>query len=295
MSTDPPGLDAALADVEEHHDCTVLAARETGSRAWNLAGPESDFDVGLVFAQPAVRYAQLGQVLDHVEASVGDDLKLSGWNVRRFGELLVDSNPTVLEFLHSPIRYREHDALAALEADVADQFDPVAVYHHYRSLATRQFRTYLQRRLLQDGEPVYVVQEEMDGEYVVRPPGDRDAPTERVSVGRYEEATTDRTVKRALYVVRGALYARYVRQTGAFPPLDFPAFLDREGHRFDDDTVERARALVARKRAGEGDAHVGRMFDASLVDLPERVDIDRRDARGISRDRVNAFIASVLS
>jgi hypothetical protein len=298
VTDDLPGLGAALADLEASHDCTVLAARDTGSRAWNLAGPDSDHDVAVVFAQPAVRYAQLDRVVEHVEVQVRADLELSGWNVRRFGELLVQSNPAALEFLHSPLRHREHAALAALERDVADRFDPLAAYHHYRSLATRQYRKYLQHRLLDDGEAVYVVVDDLDDEYVVRPHDAPDAPTERVAVGAYEETTTDPTVGRALYVVRGALYARYVLETGQFPTLDLPAFLSGERDRFDASAVECAEALVERKRAGAGDAPIARETVerlAALLDLPEHVDPGRYGERGIPRDRVNAFIAAVLS
>ncbi|WP_276257512.1 DNA polymerase beta superfamily protein [Haloglomus litoreum] len=304
MTTDdPPGLADALAAVERYHDARVLAARDIGSRAWNLHSATSDHDVAALFVQRPAAYARLGDVVESVERTEGET-ELRAWNVRRFGELLVDSNPTALEFCHSPLVHRAYDPLSALVDDVADRFDPMSVYHHYRSLATRQYHKYLQRRLLDGDEPVYVVVEERDDAYRVRPVDDPDGATERVPKGRYAEATTDRTVKRALYVVRGILYAGYVRDTHRFPPLDFGAFLDLaadaaaggapDGFDPDPDLVATASDLAERKRAGEGDATVGDPIGPGALP-PTRIDPGTHAVRGIPRDRVNEFIERSLA
>jgi hypothetical protein len=296
-SDDPPGLRDALAAVERDHDARVLAARDIGSRAWNLASATSDHDVAALFVQRPAAYARLGDVVDSVERA-DDETELTAWNVRRFGELLVDSNPTALEFCHSPLVHRAYGPLDALVADIADAFDPMGVYHHYRSLATRQYHKYLQRRLLDGEEPAYVVEAETEDGYLARPADDPGAPVERVPKGRYTEATTDRTVKRALYVVRGVLYAGYVRATHRFPPLDFPAFLDgidgTDGFDPDPDLVATARDLAARKRAGEGDAAVGDPFGPDALP-PKQIDPAVHAVRGVPRDRVNDFIERALA
>jgi predicted nucleotidyltransferase len=296
-SDDPPGLADALAAVERDHDARVVAARDIGSRAWNLHSPASDHDVAALFVQRPAAYARLGDVVDSVERTEGET-ELRAWNVRRFGELLADSNPTALEFCHSPLVYRAYEPLSALVADVAEEFGPMSVYHHYRSLATRQYHKYLQQRLLDGGEPVFVVVADLDGAYRVRPVDDPDGPTERVPTDRYEAATTDRTVKRALYVVRGILYAEYVRDTHRFPPLDFGAFLDSigevEGFDPDPELVATARDLAERKRAGDGDALVGDPVGPGALP-PEHIDPETHAVRGIPRERVNAFIERALA
>jgi len=291
----------ALAAFEAEHGVEVIAARDLGSHAWNLAGPDSDRDVGVVFVQDPVEYATLSGAVETVESEPVPAVELSAWDVSRFAELLVDSNPTTLEFLSSPLSYGDRAAVDRLAADVADRFEPIAVYHHYRSLAESNYRKYLQRRLLVDGDPAYVVVDERDGEWVVRPVGDDgvvrepDSDAERIprDDDRYEAATTDRTVKRNVYVCRAALYARYVRDTHQYPELDFPAFLTSEGDRFPDATVERARELVARKRAGEGDAVVGDAFGPGIVP-PERIDPAEHAVRGIAPDRIDEFVRTVL-
>ncbi|MWG33932.1 nucleotidyltransferase domain-containing protein [Halomarina oriensis] len=292
--SEPPELDGLLDDVAAHHDLTVLAARDIGSRAWNLASESSDYDVGFLFRQEPMEYVTLGGTVSTVRDERGE-VEVRGWNVTRFAELLASSNPTVLEFLHSPLRYRDHDALTRLEAAVADQFRPIGVYHHYRSMAARQYHKYLQRRLLVHGDPEYEIVDETAEEWVVRPldggEEDDDAATERLPKAddRYEAGTTDMTVKRNLYVIRGVLYAEYVRDTHAFPTLDFPAFVEAERDRLGDD-YEAVRSLVERKRAGEGDAVVGDVFGDERTRLSKQVDPEVHGVRGIATERVDAFV-----
>lgn len=301
-SENSPGLADALAAVERDHDVCVLAARDIGSRAWNLHSPTSDHDVAALFVQRPAAYARLGDGVESVEWTEGET-ELRAWNVRRFAELLVDSNPTALEFCHSPLVHRAYEPLSELIADAAGDFNPMSVYHHYRSLATRQYHTYLQRRLLEGGEPVAVLVADHGDEYLVRPLDadgheDTDAPTERVPRDRYEAAITDRTVKRALYVVRGILYAEYVRDTHRFPPLDFVAFLDAaedvNGFDPDPELVTTARDLAERKRAGDGDAEVCGPIGPDALP-PEQIDPETHASRGIPRERVNAFVERALA
>ncbi|MFB6271248.1 MAG: DNA polymerase beta superfamily protein, partial [Halobacterium sp.] len=104
------------------------------------------------------------------------------------------------------------------------------------------------------------------------------------------------TVRRALYVLRAVLYARYVRDTHRFPALDFPAFLAQEGDRFDASLVDAARTLAARKRAGEGDAPAELDVDLQdvVADLPAEIDPEAHAVRGIYVERVNAFIRAAI-
>ncbi|WP_439026610.1 nucleotidyltransferase domain-containing protein [Haloarchaeobius sp. DT45] len=292
MSTEPPSLATAIGDLEATHDCTVLAARDVGSRAWGLDSERSDYDVAVLFRQPAVRYATLDEYVPSVETEHGPALELTGWNVTRFGELLADSNPSVLEFLHSPLRYRQYEPLSRLEADVAGDFEPIRLYHHYRSLAQHQYRKYIERRVLKNGDPALVVTDETETHWVGEPVHVGDPARVPKTDERYAEGSCDQTVKRNLYVVRAVLYARHVRDTHTFPNLHFPSFLDEceERGSVDASVLDRARELVARKRAGEGDAVVGQVFTPGEVALPEHIPPDDHAVRGIATARVNRFV-----
>lgn len=316
MPETPAGFTTALSEIERDHDVRVIAARDTGSRAWGLDSPESDYDVNFLFVQPAVEYATVGGYEASITTTHGEKLELAGWNVKRFAELLIDSNPSVVEFLHSPLRYREHEALSDLETAIADEFDPLTLYHHYRSLARNQHRKYVQRVLLDGDDPAWLIDAADDEGYDVRPmesygpdaaAAESGSADERSRVERptdLREATTDRSVKRNLYVGRAALAARYVLSTHEFPPLEFSTMLDElatlegfgnlgAGDRTDH-WIETAGDLAVLKRAGDGDELVGDAFGVDVIP-PTEIDHERHAGGGIDADRVNEFVAAVVT
>ncbi|WP_435095788.1 nucleotidyltransferase domain-containing protein [Halarchaeum sp. P4] len=134
---EPEPVAAALECVSVEHDVSVRVAAEVGSRAWGYAGPASDHDVGVVYAQRPPEYV----VLDGYTPSIHDEyagVDVRAWNLTRFAELLVESNPTALEFLASPTVYRTCPGAEAVREHALASFSPIDVYHHYRSLATSQ-------------------------------------------------------------------------------------------------------------------------------------------------------------
>lgn len=284
-----------------------------------------------MYVQPPVRYVTLDGYVASVEPATEPPVELSGWNVRRFGELLASSNPAAVEFLSSPLRYRTYEPLGALERAVAGSVDPVGLYHHYRSLARNQHRKYLQRTLLDGDDPVWVVVgEDADG-YEVRPSdagaaterGDEETPgveTRRLSKPTdYRASTTDRTVKRTLHVLRAGLAARYVLARHEPPPASFAALVEaaaelptpaaaREGETvgaqtLDDPPATRgvdrewlaaARRLADRKRAGEGAATVTGVVDGRIVP-PETVDYATHGADGPETAAVDRFLERAVA
>lgn len=138
--TTPDEVRERLRVIEATRDVTVLAARDYGSRAWNLDGPDSDRDVAFVFRQPEMAYARLGEYVGSLDFERGGD-SYAGWNVRRFAELATGSNPTVVEVLHSDVEYvRGGEPWTSFAAYVGRQFDPAALLGHYRSLAESNYR-----------------------------------------------------------------------------------------------------------------------------------------------------------
>ncbi len=104
-----------LRAVEEEHDVRVLFAVESGSRAWGFPSPNSDYDVRFIYAHPREWYLSLDleQRRDVIECEIADDIDLSGWDIRKALKLFWQSNPSFVEWLHSPIVYRDQAEFAA--------------------------------------------------------------------------------------------------------------------------------------------------------------------------------------
>ena len=123
-----------LERMERAEDVRVLLAVESGSRAWGFASPDSDFDVRFVYVRPVEHYLRLEPARDVLEWRVDEVLDVDGWDADKALRLLRGSNPSLFEWLASPIVYAEDPAFAVVRELAAECFSPVASAHHYLSM-----------------------------------------------------------------------------------------------------------------------------------------------------------------
>ena len=129
---------AALRDIESRHGCRVLFAVESGSRAWGFASPDSDYDVRGVFIKPIDWYLQLkSDVPDTIVEELPDDIDVSLWDLRKALLQMAKSNASFLEWLGSPIIYRDCGIIASLNELKADCVNPSHVAYHYASMCRK--------------------------------------------------------------------------------------------------------------------------------------------------------------
>lgn len=301
MTTETDVTDAVTA-FADRENVVCIAANDVGSRAYGLADADSDYDVRAVVAHHPNGYGLLEGVQTDYERDVGD-VEIAAWDVRKFCELLRDSDPSTLEFWYSPVCYQQLSVFETFRGTAADPTNPIASYHHYRGMAESQFYKYLVGHLLRGTDRVgRIVGEEPDA-YVI----ETDSETRRHAKPLeepYRPSTTDRVVKRNLYSLRASLIARYVVRTHEMPPLRFDAFLDELDAEHatdgwdgvaDDPTlipteaVETARELSRQKRAGGGSESVGRVVDERVLP-PKEVDGDEHAEPGVSVGSCNEFL-----
>jgi len=103
-----------LQDIEARHRVTVLFACESGSRGWGFASPDSDYDVRFIYVNRLDWYLTVEPGRDVIEQPISGDLDVNGWDLRKTLQLLRQSNPTLLEWLRSPIVYLEEADLQQL-------------------------------------------------------------------------------------------------------------------------------------------------------------------------------------
>src|SRR6266511_5035085 len=135
-----------LDRIETREDVRVLYAVESGSRAWGFASTDSDWDVRFLYLRRPEWYLSVQRRRDVLEYPLADGLDVSGWDLKKALGLFAKSNPPLLEWLRSPIVYREaFSAAARLRVLAADYFSPRSCMHHYLSMAEGNYREYLQR------------------------------------------------------------------------------------------------------------------------------------------------------
>lgn len=130
-------LDAA----EREHGVRIVYACESGSRAWGFASPDSDYDVRFLYVRPVDFYLSIDVEYrrDVIEYPIVDEIDINGWDLRKALQLFRRSNGALLEWLQSPIVYRRVGSTAAdLWALAETTHNPLALTHHYRSMARTQ-------------------------------------------------------------------------------------------------------------------------------------------------------------
>ncbi|WP_339104948.1 DNA polymerase beta superfamily protein [Haloterrigena salinisoli] len=313
MSTVPDAVfetvDDLLATIEHDRDVRVALAVARGSHAWGAASPESDYDVGVVFVPDDLRrYAHLEGRPETILEESGD-VELQGWDVRTFARLLADSNDGAIDLLRSPVRYRVAYDPAALAAYVDRTYNPMDLYHAWRGIATSNYRKYVSHHLVRSDDATFPIVEVREDEYVVETrdegggddsgtgDGTRTIPADDE---RFTETQTKPTVKRNLTIVRAAMSARYLRATGErgdheLPAIEFDRFLDEQAPSvFDADRIHRARALLERKRAGEGAAVIGDAVGREFAHPPREIDPAIHARSGPALGRLDGFIDELI-
>jgi predicted nucleotidyltransferase len=147
-----------LAEIERRYQVRVLFACESGSRGWGFASPDSDYDVRFVYVNRLSWYLTVEPGRDVIEQPISGDLDINGWDLRKTLELLRDSNPTLLEWLRSPIVYQQNEPwVSRLRLLAEDGFSQVRSYHHYVSMAKKNLREHLYGEVVRYKKYLYVL------------------------------------------------------------------------------------------------------------------------------------------
>lgn len=138
-------IHARLVEIEKSNDVTIFYACESGSRAWGFHSPDSDYDVRFLYVRSPDWYLSISRgrdVIDQHDYPIVDDIDLSGWDLTKALSLLRVSNPSILEYLRSPITYgANEDALNGLQQLSGELYSPERNFKHYFGMASDNFKS----------------------------------------------------------------------------------------------------------------------------------------------------------
>jgi len=150
-------IHAELNTIEEKENLTILLAVESGSRAWGFASPDSDYDVRFIYLRPRDFYLKLEKRKDVCEWALDETLDINGWDFDKTLRLLRSSNPTLFEWMSSPIVYRKHPVFDSLMANSDEYFFSIPGLHHYLHMAEGNYREFLKGDLVKLKKYFYVL------------------------------------------------------------------------------------------------------------------------------------------
>lgn len=153
-------LERRLDSIESENGVRIVLACESGSRAWGFASADSDYDVRFIYCHPSEWYlsVSLEEQRDVIETPVEGLWDVNGWDLRKALRLFRKSNPPLLEWIQSPIVYREHSsATERLRGLIPEYYSPTASMYHYLHMARKNFRTYLREETVWTKKYFYVL------------------------------------------------------------------------------------------------------------------------------------------
>lgn len=149
---------SALAETEKQHGVRILYACESGSRAWGFASTDSDYDVRFIYVRPLSGYLKVKEDRDVIEAMLPLDIDLAGWDLRKALWLLTKSNPSLFEWLESPIVYSaDKPFISEFKQIAARWYSEQRLFRHYLHMAEGNWRSYLQGEEVSHKKYLYVL------------------------------------------------------------------------------------------------------------------------------------------
>ncbi|MDF2945589.1 MAG: conserved hypothetical cytosolic protein [Bacillales bacterium] len=147
-----------LNEIERENNIKIILAVESGSRAWGFPSTDSDYDVRFIYTRPYDWYLSIDKKRDVLENPINDLLDISGWDIQKALRLFAKSNPALLEWLQSPIIYKENFTLPNVLRELSGEFMvKKGCIYHYLHMADGNYRDYLQGETVKIKKYFYVL------------------------------------------------------------------------------------------------------------------------------------------
>ena len=157
-----------LLEIESRENVQIIAAIESGSRAWGFASPDSDYDVRFIYVRPLEFYLKLERTRDVIERPINDLLDVNGWDLQKTLRLLHGSNPSVFEWFKSPIVYRETEFSGEFISIMEKYFLAKSGLYHYLHMAEGNYREYLKGDMVRVKKYFYVLRPLLAAKWILR-------------------------------------------------------------------------------------------------------------------------------
>lgn len=153
--------------IEAKHNVRIIYACESGSRAWGFASPDSDYDVRFIYVRPPEDYVGVAPARDVIEEKIDDMLDINGWDIIKAAKMLHKGNPTLLEWLSSPIVYQmDGNGQKLRHFSNAVKFKAEAAWHHYFAMGYNSLREHFSATEISPKKYFYAIRAALASDWV---------------------------------------------------------------------------------------------------------------------------------
>ncbi len=142
-------------EVEKEENIKILFCVESGSRSWDLASKDSDYDIRFVYVRPIEDYIQIDKRAEVINRNFDKEgnrvsqegclIDMVGFDIFKFTRMLSSSNPTTIEWLRSHIVY--YGEQNKVFKDYAENsFKKISLYFHYKSMCKQNYLKYIKSK-----------------------------------------------------------------------------------------------------------------------------------------------------
>jgi predicted nucleotidyltransferase len=160
-----------LLNAEVEHGVSVIFAIESGSRAWGFGSPNSDYDARFIYVNSIGWYLSINsdRHRDVIEYPIVDEVDINGWDLKKALKLYWKSNPGIVEWIQSPIEYKNDGHLKKYLVDLLPEFYSFRNGGiHYLNMAKNNYRQYLKNDIVPIKKYFYVLRPLLACDWIVR-------------------------------------------------------------------------------------------------------------------------------
>ena len=137
-----------LKEIEAKHNVKIIMAVDNGSNAYGSASPNSDIDLRFLYVETIESYLRLGREKDVIEIiDEENNIEYKGFSLDKFMKLLSKSNPSILEWINSPITYLKESKYENIRKQIKElsleYFSVKRCLFHYTGNALTDFKKML--------------------------------------------------------------------------------------------------------------------------------------------------------
>lgn len=160
----------SLKNLEQQENIRILYACESGSRGWGFASEDSDYDVRFIYIHTPEWYLSVNNKADVITFFSDDRVfDLSGWDIRKALMHFHGSNPTLYDWLQSPIIYDQklnfRESLLAL---APTHYSLRRGTHHYLGIMMNTFNEEMTKEQVRLKKIFYVLRTALSALWMVR-------------------------------------------------------------------------------------------------------------------------------
>lgn len=130
---------------------------ESGSRAWGVESPDSDYDVRFIYVRSEEDYLRLEPKRDVIEWKLDEVLDINGWDLKKTLVQIHKGNANIFEWANSPIVYKDTEEWQRIYEVCRPYFSVKSAWAHYVGLARSTSMRFLQEEKVSYKKYIYAL------------------------------------------------------------------------------------------------------------------------------------------